>query len=241
MVTNPFSTLHITKKNRELAEKLQSEMDANFLEHTMYDINDVLTSILALCDMEQMKSIPKVKNYINRINELLNDVQIYQDEKNYNINHLLRNVIDMLMHNFKDKVKILTNFVPVKALAKSNQTRIERMLLYLFIELILTPDKLDNNIINVELFQKEKEAVVKIKRDDFHFSHEQIKEFTALAEDFIGSQIIEKKGNGVLITIKVPLSLKTAGIFNLPPTPTSTVKVTSAKSANRSIKSFAKD
>ena len=147
MVINPFSTLQIIKKNRELAKKLQSDMDANFLEHAMYDINDALTSILALCDMEQMKSIPKVKNYIQRVNELLNDVQIYQDDKIFNINHLLRNVIDIVKDSFKSKVKILSSFTQVKALVKSNQKCLERILLYILVEFML----LLNEFLNIIL------------------------------------------------------------------------------------------
>lgn len=241
MVINPFSTLQIAKKNRELAVELQSEMDANFLEHAMYDINDVLTSILALCDMEQMKSIPKVKEYIKRVNELLNDVQIYQDETTFNVNHLLRNVIDIVKDNFKNKVKILTTFSTVKALVKSNQKLLERVLLYLFIELITTPNKPEEGSIYVTLSQKDNEAIIQIRHDDFIFSHEQLKEVGELREDFSGNMEVSKKGNGVSISIRLPLTFKTAGLFNLPPTPTSTVKVTSTKPIRKSIKSFAKN
>ncbi len=241
MVINPFSTLQIAKKNRILVEKLQNEMDSNFLEHAMYDINDALVSILALCDMEQMKSIPKIKNYIQRVNELLNDVQIYQDEKIFNINHLLRNVIDIIKDNFKDRAKIFTSFSIVKALVKSNQKCLERILLYLLVELTLNPDRPEGGGINVELTQKDTEAQILIIRENFNFSHEQIKEVGLLREDFSGKMEISKKGSGIYIRILLPLSFKSVNSFNLPLTPTSAVRIISSKPVRKSIKSFAKD
>lgn len=241
MVINPFSTLQIIKKNRELAKKLQSDMDANFLEHAMYDINDALTSILALCDMEQMKSIPKVKNYIQRVNELLNDVQIYQDDKIFNINHLLRNVIDIVKDSFKSKVKILSSFTQVKALVKSNQKCLERILLYILVEFMLIQEKPEESSIYVELIQKDTEAQILIKRENFNFSHEQLKEIGELRENFSGKMEISKKENSVFIRISLPLSFKSASMFNILTNPNSSIKITSTKPIRKIIKSFAKD
>ena len=241
MVVNPFSTLHLAKKNRELAENLHNEMDANFLEHAMYDINDALTSILALCDMEQMKSIPKVKGYIKRVNELLNDVQIYQDDKTFNVNHLLRNVIDIIKDNFKDKVKILTSFVLVRALVKSHQKLLERILLHLFSELINVTDKPEENNINVLLSQKNNEAQILIIREDFNFSHEQLKEVGILSEGFSGKLEISKKGTGISISIRLPLTFKAGGPFNLPTSPSSSVSVITTKPIRKPIQSFSKN
>lgn len=243
MAINPFSTFRLAKKNVKLAEKLQSEMDANFFEHAMYDINDALTSILALCDIEQMKGVPKVKGYIQRVNELLNDVQVYQDEKIFNVNHLLRNVIDIINDSFNSEVKILTSFVVVKALVKSNQKQIESILLYLLVELIMIPNNSEKNNIHVELSQKDNEVQIMIRREDFSFSHEQLKEASELRENFTGKMEILKKGNGVSISISLPLSFKTSSILRLLPTATtSTIKVISdKKSALKSIKSFFKN
>ena len=241
MVINPFSTLQIIKKNRELAKKLQSDMDANFLEHAMYDINDALTSILALCDMEQMKSIPKVKNYIQRVNELLNDVQIYQDDKIFNINHLLRNVIDIVKDSFKSKVKILSSFTQVKALVKSNQKCLERILLYILVEFMLIQEKPEESSIYVELIQKDTEAQILIKRENFNFSHEQLKEIGELRENFSGKMEISKKENSVFIRISLPLSFKSASMFNILTNPNSSIKITSTKPIRKIIKSFAKN
>ena len=241
MVINPFSTLQIIKKNRELAKKLQSDIDANFLEHAMYDINDALTSILALCDMEQMKSIPKVKNYIQRVNELLNDVQIYQDDKIFNINHLLRNVIDIVKDSFKSKVKILSSFTQVKALVKSNQKCLERILLYILVEFMLIQEKPEESSIYVELIQKDTEAQILIKRENFNFSHEQLKEIGELRENFSGKMEISKKENSVFIRISLPLSFKSASMFNILTNPNSSIKITSTKPIRKIIKSFAKD
>ena len=241
MVINPYSTLHLAKKNRELAEKLQSDMESNFLEHAMYDINDALTSILALCDMEQMKAVPKVKGYIERVNDLLSDVQINQDDTTFNVNHLLRNVIDVIKDNFKNEVKILSSFTTVKALVNSNQKTLERILIYLFIELMTVTDTKSDQSVNVSLIQKGSEALIRIKREGFSFSHEQLKEVGELQAKFSGKMEISKSENVTLITINLPLTFESKGIFNLPPTPTSKIKVVANEKTRKPIQSFAKD
>ncbi|MBU1495206.1 MAG: hypothetical protein KJ956_14715, partial [Actinobacteria bacterium] len=130
----PFNKWDAHKK-KALVKDLQNSMCAHFLEHTMYSINDALTSILALCDIEEMKTVPKVKKYIQRVNELMNNVQVYQAADYFNANHVLKNVIDIIKDNFKRKVDIKFNHSPINALVKSNQIVLEQILLYIFVEL----------------------------------------------------------------------------------------------------------
>ena len=78
--------LQATKKNMELAKAFQEDMGAHFFEHTMYDVKDALTSILALCDMEDMKQVPQVKMYILRVTDLLHDVKFYRSSSLFNVN-----------------------------------------------------------------------------------------------------------------------------------------------------------
>ena len=57
--------MRATKKHLELAKAFQNDMGAHFFEHTMFDVKDTLTSILALCDMEISKFIRRGYIYID--------------------------------------------------------------------------------------------------------------------------------------------------------------------------------
>ena len=233
---NTYFSAQATKENKKLATDLRNKMNANFLEHAMYDINDALTSILALCDMEQMKSIPKVKEYIQHINGLLDDVQIYQDGTVFNISHVMNNLIDVVKDNFKSKAKISYSYTPVKALVESSQAQLEQILLYLFVELIESNEEGKDPQIFVKLHQKEKDVQITVSKSEHLFSSSSLEEFEFLRKDFIGTIRIDTNGNGVQVQIRLPLTFKKP----LPTTPTSSVKTTLKNHIYRAVKSFKK-
>lgn len=230
---NTFLSSQAFKKNQEFIKKLHEDMSANFLEHTMYDINDALASILALCDMEQMKSIPKVKNYIQRVNELLDYIQIYQDKELINTNHVLNNIVDIIKDNFKDKVKISYSFNPVKALSKGSQPQLEHILLCIFIELIESSDD-KNSEIYIKLNQKEQDAQIFISKNNFTFSPDALKEIDILRKDFVGSMKIQSNNKNTEIDIRIPLSFKKFQI------PTYSLEVMTREFNYKPVKSFKK-
>ncbi len=236
---NPFLTLQSAKKNLDLAKELHNQMNANFLEHSMYDINDALTSILALCDMEQMKSIPKIKKYIERVNGLLLNVQIYQDINVFNVNHVLNNVVDIVDSNFKNKVKIEFNSVPVKALTESNQTQFQHILLYLLIELI-NSEPSGEALISMSLHQKEADAQIIIKKDNHNFSQGALKEVDNLRENFIGNMRMNLNNNNAEIVIRLPLNFKKPIDSGLPLKPTIRLELKQKKYDFSTVKSFGK-
>jgi len=197
-----------SREHLKLAVKLQNEMNLNFLDHIMYDVNDALTSILALCDMEDMKSIPKVKTYIQRVNQLLKDIHVYQNVDIFNINHVVENVIDVIKYHFKNKTKIDYSFASVNALTEGDQLRLEQTLLYIFIEMMSVANEADESKIFVSLHQKEKDAQILIKKNNFNFSDASVAEINKLKEGFSGSLQMENSNNQITISIKVPLSFK---------------------------------
>ena len=122
--------LQETKKNLELAKAFQDDMGAHFFEHTMYDVKDALTSILALCDMEDMKQVPQVKKYIQRVTDLLHDVRLYQSSSLFNVNHVVINVVNVMKHKYKSKISISDDLTFIKASVKSDKSHLEQVLLY---------------------------------------------------------------------------------------------------------------
>ena len=126
-------------------------------------------------------------------------------------------------------------------MVKSNQKCLERILIYLLVELITTADKSDEDSIHISLIQKDNEALIRIRRNNFNFSHEQLKEVGELQESFGGKMEVSKKGNGISMTISLPLTFENKGLFNLPPTTTSSIKVTTGKPVRKPIRSFSKD
>ncbi|MBU0578121.1 hypothetical protein KJ742_02690 [Patescibacteria group bacterium] len=197
-------------KNKEaLVKELQNNMCAHFLEHTMYDINDALTSILALCDVEEMRTIPRVKKYISRVNQLLNDVKTYQSNEGLNINHVIENVIDIVEDNFKGRTKITCSCPEINALVKCKQSRLERILLYVFVELITGDRKDPVSPISVDLRQKGKDVTLTINKPDFSFSTLALKEMEEMRSDFGGVLTINFRDGGVEIVFKMPLQFQT--------------------------------
>ena len=203
-----FLSLQASKENKKLAEELYDEMNSNFLEHAMYDVNDALASILALCDMEDMQNIPKVKKYIQRVNSLLNDVQVYQSNSSFNISHVLDNVIDVIKDHFKNKAKINYTFSEVKPLVKSNKFQLEQILLYILIELITAEQDSDLLDISVRLHQKEQDAQIIIEKTNYKFTKPASEEISRLIDKFPGKIKINLKGQGVEIDIRTPLNFR---------------------------------
>ena len=195
----------IVVNNLDVLHKLRKKVISNFLDHTMYDINDALTSILALCDMDDMKNIPKVKKYIQRINSLLSDLRVYHDNTYFNIRHVARNIVDVIKDSYKDNVNIEIQFVPFDAYVRSSQSQIEEILLSLLVEMteIYLPDS--PSLIDVDLHQKDQFAVLTIKKENFTFSDSFIEHINKLKIGLSGSLLIEKNGQSAVVQIKLPL------------------------------------
>ena len=196
--------LQATKKNMELAEALQDDMGAHFFEHTMYDVKDALTSILALCDMEDMKQVPQVKKYIQRVTDLLHDVRFYRSSSLFNVNHVVINVINVLKSNYKAKIHIADELSFIKAFVKSDKSHLEQVLLYSLIEAVEACSG-DLNM-QIELAQKEHDAVITIRLKDFVYSSVALKEIQNFHDPAAFKMQINTQGQGTEIVIRLPLS-----------------------------------
>jgi hypothetical protein len=205
MMNSFLTEQQIKKLNNEALKKLRGQILSNFLEHTMYDINDALASILALCDMEDMKSIPKVKKYIQKVNSLLEDLSVYQNDEFFNVNHVLKNIIDLIKDDFKQKANIEYAPVQVNALVKSKQTYLEDVLLCLFFELVSKANESQVDPIVVDLRQKDRDAVLTITKKNFSFSTNFLKDFDELKGKADFSIRLSPKDGGVEVVIKMPL------------------------------------
>jgi hypothetical protein len=198
-------------KHNELVESLQVDARMLFYDRMMYDINDSLTSILALCDVEAKGSIPKIKQYINRINESLKNTKSYNSsftgEKRFNISLVLRNLLRVIKENYKE-AKLSSVISEIKAPVPGDQSKFEQIVLYMFVEMALK-NASDSDML-IELRQKDKNAMLTILKDDFTFSKESLKIIDKLKgeDDFRGSIQINPQGKGVEVIIKVPLQFK---------------------------------
>lgn len=202
---NLFPFKSDSQKKKDLVRDLHNSMCAHFLEHTMYDINDALTSILALCDIEEMKTVPKVKKYIQKVNELMDNVQIYQNSSHFNVNHVLSNVINIIKDSFKRRVDIKMNAIKVNALVQSKQAALEQVLIFIFIELISNEKDGSAALIDVDLKQKGQDVIIVIQKENYSFSANTLKEIDLMKVDLNGSFSISPKGNGVVVRIQMPL------------------------------------
>ena len=192
------------KDKKDLVTALQVRMNDHFLEHRMFNVNDALTSILALCDLEQMRSMGKVKKYIEKVNDLLEDVRVYQNQKLFNVNHVIENIINIIEDNFKDIVEIEKNLKSISLMVEGDQCELEHLLLYLFIESIAS--KKDSIAkVNINLSQIGKEAIIEFKNDHFPFTEEVRKELDRLKESFFGMVRIDATPERIKVIIELSL------------------------------------
>ncbi|MBN2306905.1 hypothetical protein JXD20_02870 [Candidatus Peregrinibacteria bacterium] len=198
--------LQATKKNLEQAKSFQDDMAAHFFEHTMYDVKDSLTSILAICDMEDMKQMPQVKQCIQRVTDLLHDVHLYHNNTLFNINHVVINIINVLKKNFKNRIHINHDLAYIKANTRSDRNHLELVLLYSLIEAVESCEGELNMLIR--LAQKEKDAVIIIKLEDFRFSDVVLKAIAGFHNPAAFKMQIGSVGGGTEIVIRLPLSFE---------------------------------
>ncbi len=196
--------LQATKKHLGLAKSFQDDMGAHFFEHTMYDVKDALTSILAICDMEDMKQIPQVKRYIQRVTDLIHDVRVYHASGLFNVNHVVVNIINVLKKNYKNRIHISHDLSVIKAQTRCNQSHFEQLLLYSLIEAVeSSPKELH---MQIELVQKERDAVITIKLDNFEFNSHALKEIQDFHDPDILRMQLNSEKQGTEISIRLPLS-----------------------------------
>ena len=119
-----------TRKNLELAKSFQGSMSSNFFDYAIFDIKDALTSILAICDMEDMKQVPAVKKYIKTVTNLLTDARSYQNLDTFNVNFVLINAISVLKNHYKDKLELIHEISLIKALVIGDRSKLETFVLY---------------------------------------------------------------------------------------------------------------
>jgi hypothetical protein len=199
--------LQAARKNMELAKAFQDDMEAHFFEHTMYDVKDALTSILALCDMEDMKQLPQVKKYIQRVTDLLHDVRSYGSSSLFNVNHVVINVINVLKGNYKSKIHFDHELSFLKACVKSDKSHLEQLLLYSLIEAVEASPKEAG--IRIELIQKEHDAVITMRLKDFLYSSVALKEIESFHDDTAFKMQITQQDGSTEIIIRLPMSFDT--------------------------------
>lgn len=157
--------LHSKEKQDQMLKKLRTDVSRHFLERSACDINDALTLILAVGDTEAPAIVPKIKKYIQRINDSLQSLKIYQSalqqKKMFNIKAALDNILDVVEDNLKDKIVAARSLAEIKAYGQGDQSELEELLLYFFVQMA-EPGSESRNEFFVELRQKKQNAVVAV-------------------------------------------------------------------------------
>jgi hypothetical protein len=198
--------IQATKENIEKAKSFQSDMGAYFFEHAMYDVKDAMSSILALCDIADMKELPEVRKYIQRVNDIISDVNLYHDRSAYNVRHILLNVIKILEGSYKHRLNITHRMVSINAKAHGYQGHLEQSLLYMVIE-VLESAGLENEVkLEIDLSQKNHDAIITLRFDDYCFPEIVRKEILQMANQGGLTTQIFVDNEGTTISIRVGLT-----------------------------------
>ncbi|MFH0820207.1 MAG: hypothetical protein V1908_00370 [Candidatus Peregrinibacteria bacterium] len=208
MVAERLMAMQAEKRKTDLVRKLQGVTPQHFLERSMHEVNDCLTSILAVCDSEAVHTVPKVKKYIQRVNKSLASVKSYQaaayGKKHFNLSLALENILNVIEDNFKGKVKIVRLISDLNAMAQGDPTELEEFLLYLLVELIEDGAALETDLL-VELRQKNQDALITILKDKVLFSGKVLEEIEHRAKRLTGIVQIAPQVDGIEATIRIPL------------------------------------
>lgn len=208
MVVSKFHKLQIESNQKELVSQLQKEAQQLFYDRMMYDINDSLTSILAICDVEAKGVVPKVKEYIHRINKSLHNTKSYQKstlDKKFNINLVLRNLMRVIDENYvlPKKAALLSE---IKASVQGSQSHFEQLFLHIFVNLFPEGNQSDADIL-IELRQKDQNAMLTIIKDDSLLASDALERIDEVIKEskFGKNTFLKTKESVVEITIKVPI------------------------------------
>jgi len=218
MVISKFLKPHSADKYTELVKELQLQTRALFYDRMMYEINDALTSILAVCDVEGKEAVPKIKQYIHRINQSLNNTKNFQSslrsDKKFNVNIVLQNLIHVIKEKYKD-VKMACIISDIKAPVQGDQAKFEELLIYIFISMFTNPNVLESEML-IELRQKDQDAMVTILKDSHVFSFDIMEQINKIRDggDFKGNVQITPHGKGIEVIIKIPLQFSLVSISN---------------------------
>lgn len=213
MVVSKMLKSQIRAKHNELVDQLQVDARMLFFDRMMYDINDSLTSILAVCEVEPKEAIPKIKQYIHRINQSLHTTKNYQNncnggEKRFNVTQVSKNLIRVVKENFKES-KLTSLISDIKAPVQGDQSKFEQLLLHILVNILSEEDTGDSEIL-IELRQKDENAMITILKDHHTFSEKSLEQIDKIREDddFKGSVQITPQGKGIEVIIKIPLQFK---------------------------------
>lgn len=201
---------------RSLIKELQRETHALFFDNMMYEINDALTSILASCDVDGREAIPKIKQYIHRINQSLNNAKNLNSEvtgdRRFNIGIVLQNLIHTIKEKYKH-AKMACLISDIKAPVYGDQSKFEELLLYIFINIFSCPEAFDSEML-IELRQKDQDAMITILKDSHAFQAEELQYINSMnkGSGFEGEIQITPHGQGVEVIIRIPLHFGTENI-----------------------------
>ncbi len=199
---NQLDQLEALKKNIDLVKSLQNDMGSKFFDYLTYDIKDALTSILAICDMEEMRQIEQVKIHIKQVNCLLDDIKLYGNNSIFNIKQVIVNIINILKNQYKTKAQIKYKITSIGGFVKGDKIYLENILLYILVESL---EKGEKNL-NLELYQKEHKAIIKISLNDNLLSDLVMKEIKTFSEEISLKFFIDPKKQKTEIFFYIPLS-----------------------------------
>ncbi|MFH1012762.1 MAG: hypothetical protein V1760_03380 [Candidatus Peregrinibacteria bacterium] len=226
MVPAKLLTLQVKKKADEMVEKLRSEVPQNLLQRAICDVNDSLTSILAISDSEAPQTVPKIKECIKRINQSLQALKGYQSAKDqkgsFNINAVTENILNVVQENFQEGLKISRLMTEIKARCEGDQSDFEGFLLYLLVYLAQSTASEKSEIL-IELRQKGNDAMITILKDHCALEGEQMEDIEEHAGKVNGIFKITPQGKGIEIILRIPLIFETTPLQG--PTQKSSIKL----------------
>jgi hypothetical protein len=216
MVVPKMLKSQMVEKMRVEVERLQGEARMLFFDRMMYEVNDSLTSILAITEVEPKDAIPRIKHYIHNINRSLNNAKGYQlvskGEKKFNVTQVLRNLVEVVENNYRG-AKLETLIYDLKAPGVGDQTRFEQLFLTLVVDILSRPGT-DPEIL-IECRQKDEFAVVTLLKASFAFSEEakdQVNRIVQEVADFKGRFQITQQEGGVEVAIRIPLQFSAVSL-----------------------------
>lgn len=201
--------LHNEEKQRELLHRLKADTSRLFLEHSACDINDALTSILAVSELEAPRTVPRMKKYIQRVNQSLQSLKVYQSavrqKSLFDITAVLQNLLNVLEEHLQEKVSIERRLGELKAKGEGDQSELEELILYFFIQMAESGRE-GKSAFTVSVTQKDHEAIAVIEvNSPLTYPEKALANLRARAGGFKNRIHLNGQSEATQLFIKIPL------------------------------------
>lgn len=199
-------------KKLELIKSLQQEAAGLFFEHRMHEINESLTTILALTDIGSKDPLPKIRDHVESINVSLKSVKQYQKGANENtvfeVGTLLKNIQEVLRPHIPRQDLGWFNVADIRIKVDAPLKPLQDLLVALMV--VMCPSE-EGASVCLEARQKGVDYYIQVSSEESGMADEVRGYINELAQKAALKPLWEKQEGLLTVTLRLPIRFAVAG------------------------------